>query len=282
VTVVLGVDVGATKIAAAVVDPLTGSVERRASIATEPGRGGRAVLADCVSLAERVGADTPVDAIGIGVCELVDLDGAVTSAHSFDWRALDVAGAFSHLGRAHVDSDVRVAALAEARCGAGGDFRSFLYVNAGSGISSCFVLDGLAYAGARGNAIAIGAGPLNVEELSGGTAISKRLGVAPGELARCAAAGEHATQSAFEEGGRALGAAIAFAVNLLDPEGVVLGGGIVSGSSLYRAALETELRAQVYAEDTRRLPVVAGRLGGDAGVVGAALGAAAVVAGAAA
>ena len=281
-TVVLGVDVGATKIAAAIVDPVTGHVERGESMATWPERDGRLILADCVSLAERVSAGTPVDTIGIGVCELVDLDGVITSAHSFDWRALDVPGAFSHLGPARVESDVRAAANAEATWGAGRDFLSFLYVNAGSGISSCLVLNGTAYAGARGNAIVIGEGPLNVEDLAGGTGISRRLGVGREDVARSADAGEQATTAVIEEGGRALGAAIGFAVNLLDPEAVVLGGGMVSGSSVYRAALETELRAQVYAEETRRLPVVAGRLGGDAGVLGAALTGTAVRAGAAA
>ena len=134
------------------------------------------MLDACVRVCERVANEELVSAIGVGVCEIVDRDGAITSACSIDWRDLDVAGAFAHLAPAHVESDVRAAAIAEARYGAGRDLASFLYVNAGSGTSSCLVIDGEPLAGARGAAILIGAGPLEAEAAAGGLGIARSYG----------------------------------------------------------------------------------------------------------
>ena len=83
-------------------------------IATEPRRGGAAVLADCVALAAQAASGRAVGAVGVGVCELVDCEGAITSASSFDWRGLDVGAAFSEIAPVRVESDVRAAALAES------------------------------------------------------------------------------------------------------------------------------------------------------------------------
>ena len=268
----LGIDVGATKIAAAVVEPETGRIDRRDSVLTRPDRGGDAVLDSCVRLAEAVIAEEPVDAIGIGVPELVDLDGRVTSAYSFDWRGRDVAAEFQHLAPITIQSDVRAAALAEATFGAGKATRLVFFVNAGSGISSCLVIDGVPYAGSRGNAILIGGGPLDVEPLSGGTGIAARAGAeSAAEVSRAADEGDSGAMDLILEAGRALGEATAFAVNLLDPDVVVLGGGVALGSGPYRNAFDQAVRAHVWSADTRKVPIVSAVLGSDAGVIGAAL-----------
>jgi glucokinase len=269
---VLGVDVGATKLAFAIVDPTNGSVLSSSTIATAADRGGTALLADCVREAERLSADREIAAVGIGVCELVNLDGQITSHVSIDWRNLDVAAAFAHIGPTEIESDVRAAALAEAVHGAGRGLTSFLYVNAGSGLSSCLVLDGLPYSGARGNAILIGAGPPESEQLAGGTGIARSLGVpSAAAAANSARAGDDQARKTIEQGGRAAGAAIAFAVNLLDPEAVVVGGGLALNSHAYWQELEDAARSQIWATDTRRLPILRSSFGSRAGVVGAAL-----------
>lgn len=273
----VGIDVGATKMSAAVVEVRSGTILELETIPTRPDRGGEAVLADCVELAERLVSRFGPTALGVGVCELVDLAGHVTSAYSFDWRELDLPAAFSHLGPARIEADVRAAAHAEAVFGAGRPFESFLYVNAGSGISSAFVQGGKPHAGARGNAILIGAGPLNAEENAGGVGIAHTLGAAnAAALDRAATAGDRVAAAALVTGGRALGEATAFAVNLLDPEAVVLGGGVGLGSKLYRAGFEDALRDNVWADSTRQLPVIDAELADRAGVVGAALAADAI------
>jgi glucokinase len=272
---ILALDVGATKTAAALVVPATGAVDALETIETRTARGGAAVLEDCVSLAERVADGTRPDAVAIGICELVDLEGAITSEDSVSWRGLDLHAAFAHLGPLHVESDVRAAATAEARFGAARGRRSCLYVNVGSGVSSCFLLDGVPVSGERGNAILLGAGPLDVEAEASGKAIARRFGVATAlEVSDAALAGDGQAREILRDAGAAVGEAVGFAVNLLDPAAVVLGGGVALHAAFFSHELERTLREQIGAETTRGIPVVPAELGAEGGVIGAALAAA--------
>ena len=72
------------------------------------------------------------------------------------------------------------------------------------------------------------------------------------------------------EAGRALGVAVGFLVNVLDPAAVVVGGGLGLAGGAYWESLVASTRRHVWADDTRSLPIVPAALGADAGVVGAA------------
>ncbi len=76
-----------------------------------------------------------------------------------------------------------------------------------------------------------------------------------------------------EWAGSALGAAVAQLVNVLDPEAVVIGGGLGLAGGLYRDSLEKSLREFVWSELHRDVPLVSAELGLEAGVVGVACGA---------
>jgi predicted NBD/HSP70 family sugar kinase len=166
----LGLDIGGTKVAAGLVDPATGEVTDRRRVPTAAERGPAAVLMTCVELAEAYAADRPLAGIGIGICELVDRQGRVTSAQTIDWRGLDVPAAFAQVAPARVESDVRAGAHAEARYGAGRGSSDFLYASVGTGISTALVIDGVPYAGFRGHAIMTGA-PV-VEDAASGLALA--------------------------------------------------------------------------------------------------------------
>jgi predicted NBD/HSP70 family sugar kinase len=243
VSAAVGVDVGATKLAGARVDAATGEILARLRRPTLPQRGGDAVLADVHALADELGGRA-----GLAVCELVGTDGRVRSAETVDWRDADL-GAF-----AAVESDVRAAAVAEARFGAGREQPDFLYVSVGSGISHCLVADGRPRAGVHGSAIGTGA-PLV-------------------EATAQDALADPAAEAVVAEGAERLGLVLAVLVNALDPGAVVVGGGLGLHEG-YRARVERALRAAVYDDAVRGLPVVPAALGADAPVIGAALAAAA-------
>jgi glucokinase len=263
-TLGIGIDVGGTKIAAGVVDTDTGAVEARLERGTRPERGPSAVLDDCVALAQRLAAGQAGLPIGIGVCELIDLEGHVRSAQTLEWRDVDVAGAFGPLGRAVVESDVRAAALAEARYGAGRGVDEVLFVIVGTGISCCLVLGGRPYAGARGNAICFGAPPL--EEAASGLA----LAVAGGRERAEEVLADSSLESVVEAAAAGLGVGLAWLVNALDPGAVVIGGGL-GLVDRYRELAAAAMRPLVFGDNTRDVPVVAAELGPDAGLIGAAL-----------
>ena len=254
-TVALGVDVGGTKIAAASVDVARGAVLEARRRPTAPERGPDAVLEDCRALIGELGGGT----VGLAVCELVGPDGRVRSAQTVDWRDTDLAATFDA-----VESDVRAAALAEARFGAGREEPDFLYVSVGSGISHCLMVDGRPRLGVRGCAIGTGA-PL-VEQWSGGLALARRSGHATAEEALA----DPRAADVVEEGARRLGLALAALVNALDPGSLIVGGGLGLDDS-YRARVEAALRAAIYDPDARDLPLRPAALGADAAVIGAAL-----------
>jgi len=259
-TLAVGIDVGGTKIAAGLVDVARGVVIDRAEVPTRPERGGTAVLADCGRLAAELGeGELPV---GVGICELVDLEGTPTSADTVDWRGLDIATAFQAT-RVVVESDVRAGALAEARFGAGKGQSPFLYVVVGTGASSCLVIDGKPYRGASGNAIVLGAPP--VEQLASGRALAASAGVDRAETALA----DPAAQSLVDEAAHELARVLAVLANALDPTVIVLAGGL--GRDEGFASRVTAVKTLVAYPSISRLKVVTTTLGSDGGIVGAAL-----------
>jgi predicted NBD/HSP70 family sugar kinase len=267
VTLAVGLDVGATKVAGALVEVEHGRVKAAARRPTAPERGATAVLEDCIALARELAAGHDVAAVGLGVCELVDPAGRVRSAETVDWRSTDVAGALGAVAPARVESDVRAAALAEARHGAGREQPDFLYVSVGSNISHCLVADGVPRAGARGSAMNTGA-PL-VEGWSGGLAIARRTGHATAQEAL----GDPRAATTVRDAADRLAAVLAVLVNALDPGAVVFGGGL-GLDARYRKPVAAALRPRLYDDAVRDLPIRAAALGDDAGAIGAALGAA--------
>jgi glucokinase len=257
----LGIDVGGTKVAAAVVDTTTGAVLERRRVPTRPERGGAAVLAVCADLAAELGESRlPV---GIGLCELVDLGGRPASGDTVDWRMLDVAGAFGGVD-VTLEADIRAAALAEARFGAGAGVSPFLFVIVGTGASACLVVDGWPYRGARGEALVLGAPP--VERVASGPALARAAGFERAEDVLADRAHAGLVESAATELGRVL----AILVNALDPALVVLGGGL-GAAPAYCARVAGACRSLHEYPRSPPLEFVPTRLGEDGGVVGAAL-----------
>jgi len=267
VTVAVGLDVGATKLAAALVDVERGAVLAARRRPTAPERGPAAVLEDCRAVAAELAAGARVAAVGLAVCELVGPAGEVRSAETVDWRGIDLAAAFADIAPACVESDVRAAALAESRHGAARDRPDFLYVSVGSGISHCLMVDGRPRLGVRGAAIGTGA-PL-VERWSGGLALARRTGHATAQ----AALADPAAAAVVEDAARRFGAVLAALVNALDPGALVMGGGLGLHAG-YRELVSIALRAAVYDPAARDLPVLPAALGQDSAAIGAACAAA--------
>jgi glucokinase len=260
-TAALGIDVGGTKTAAGVVDLATGAVLERRRVPTRPERGGAAVLEDCARLAAELGGGRlPV---GIGLCELVDLDGRPSSGDTVDWRDLDPAVAID-APSVVVEADVRAAALAEARFGAGAGVSPFLFVVVGTGASACLVVDGRPYAGGRGEALVLGAPP--VELVASGPALARAAGLERGEDVLA----DPAHGPLVDAAAAALAGVIAVLANALDPSLVVLGGGL-GAEPAFRERVERACRPLLAYPRTPSLPVVGSLLGPDGGVVGAAL-----------
>ncbi|WP_433859139.1 ROK family protein [Streptomyces kronopolitis] len=237
----------------------------------------------------------------------------VVHAPHLGWRAADLApglaGASLPGQKAAlpltVENEAHLGALAELWLGAGHGGPvpppDFVHVSAETGIGAAVVVDGRLLRGARGFAGELGHVPVYpdgpvcdcggrgcLEQYAGERAVLRAGGLAPdgaadvpagpgariGLLARRAADGDAATLRALREAGTALGIALAGAVNLLDPQAVVLGGAMAELAPWVLPSLERELtrRTAVAAADgPGGGPVVAvSRLGADGPLLGAA------------
>lgn len=291
----IGLDVGGTKIAGGIVAQSGGQVILRRVVPTEANRGGEAVLETCINqakllLAEAKARALPIAGIGLGLPELVDLASNVTDAYNFDWRGLDIPQAFAHIAPAVVESDVRAHAWAEATFGAGQDYRLFAYVTVGTGISYCLMQDGRPYAGARGNAISLASAPLTatcpacgvtshpvLEEFASGPALIERYNQASGQsvtrgqdVFAAVEAGDSIAIQVVTSAAESLGVSVGFLINVLDPEAVIVGGGLGLAGGLYWETFMTATRDHIYAANARDLPIMPAALGNDAGLIGAA------------
>lgn len=284
----VGVDVGASKVAAGLVELPGGRVVASASEPTPP----IDTVADHIDVV--VGASTrmlehtgerSVAGIGVGVCELVDRNGRVRSAASVELRGDRLSSELSLLSsNVFIESDVRAHALAEACVGVGRSLEDFAFVSAGTGISSCLVIGGRPYQGARGNAIVVGSSPVTVrctscgaetseilEEVASGRAIATAWGHGRAEdVFDAAATGDDRASAIIARAATALGGALAFLANVTDPGAIVIGGGLASAKGHFWIDVERETRVRIWSEETRALPFALSTLGPDAGVVGAA------------
>ncbi len=287
---VIGVDVGGTKIVVGIVDVDTGAVQSVKRLPTAPWRGGQAVLRDVAALVREVSADRSVG-IGVSLPELVDQHGNVRSGVTVDWTSADIQRALNGSGSVVLASDVRAAALAEARFGACDDFPSFAYLSVGTGVSSTFVLDGKPWSGANGCAVVAASGGRSStcpdcglkfddipENIASGAGVSAaygrrtgRNGVDTREVLQRAGLGDADAKAVITAGGHALGSIAARIVDLLDPHAIVIGGGLGLAQGLYREAFESSLRSHIWADCARNIPVLDSRVGELAPLIGAAL-----------
>lgn len=231
--------------------------------------------------------------IGVGVPGAVDPHSGrlVHPALMPGWHGVDLAAElkedFDGVPVA-VGSDVQVAALGEYRAH-WRNTEGIILVKAGEGVAAAAVLDGVVRTGATGAAGEIGhmrvpegrqcrCGRFGcLESVAGGWALRERLSEAGWTvdssegLADLALRGDSLSIELLERSARLVGRALAPVVAVLNPSAVVVAGALADGGAAFLDPLRTALEETGPQDAVRSLTVVPARLGGDAGVVGAAL-----------
>ena len=279
----LGIDVGGTKIAAAIVDLDDGTVSNRRRIPTDRDDGGQAVVARIRNLVQDILAKAEVapTGVGIGLPELVTNAGVPASSWNFDIALQSLQDVGDGLPVV-LDSDVRCGARAEMLYGAGRPFRNFSYVSIGTGLSTTQIINKQIHTGENGFAIHFGSnalvipnsqGPIidfKLEDYASGHAISKALGLAQFDVDE-ALAGKLGTdaQTRVKYSIRSTASYLGQIVNMLDPAAIIIGGGMGLAPA-YLTELKVSLPEFIWAESCRNLPLCPAALGPNVGTVGAA------------
>jgi glucokinase len=265
--------------------------------------GGRALDAACVRLDQ-------VAAIGVCLPGILNADRSViVLAPNLGWVDVAVRAQLEQrFGTApvFVENDVRTAALGELRFGAGRGYSSLLAVFVGSGVGGGIVIDDQPFRGAHGLAgevghmVIVAGGPRCgcgrsgcLESLAGREAVARSvrkdvqrghatvladilkgdlMSMTSRDLAQALSEADPVALRAARRSARYVGLAIGGLINVLDPDVVVVGGGIAEavGTRYVRWAAEIACR-QALPSPGRNVPIVASQLGDDAGLLGAAL-----------
>jgi glucokinase len=302
----VGVDLGGTKMLVGVVDSERRVLYR--STAPSAGLSQDELL-DALEreLRSAIEARPDVVAAGLGIpCTIDRARGVAIMAVNLQLADVAVGDLMTErLGLpALVDNDANLAMLAEHRFGAARGARNAAMLTIGTGIGGGLIIDGRLYRGSTGGAGELGHivieedGPPCqgncpnrgcVEALASGTAIAREALAAaeraPGSaLGRALAGGADldgtlVTDAALEGdetargvlalAGRRIGVALSSLVNALDPDVIVIGGGVIRAGELLVEPARSELAARALApmNGTR---VAAAELGPDAGMLGAA------------
>ncbi|WAZ19943.1 ROK family transcriptional regulator [Streptomyces cinnabarinus] len=286
----IGAEIGVDHLAVCAVD-LRGAIRARAvRHGANRGRSAEPVIRELTELVHRVVAEADAEGLwpaglAVAVPGLVARDGrTVVRAPNLAWHDVDLGALLPGDVPLTVDNEANFGALAELWLGEGTP-RDFLHVSAEIGIGAAVVVDGQLLRGTRGFAGELGHVPVRpegpacpcggrgcLEQYAGEEAVLRAAGLEPGEdrvglLAGRAAEGDTAVRGALHDAGAALGVALTGAVNLLDPESVVLGGALAGLAPWLLPSLEAELEGRTAGP---ACPVSVSRLGSEGPLLGAA------------
>ncbi|MEU9465696.1 ROK family transcriptional regulator [Streptomyces avermitilis] len=286
----IGAEIGVDHLAVCAVD-LRGAVRAQAvRNGTNRGRQPEAVIGELTRLVRQVVAEAEQQGLwpaglAVAVPGLVARDArTVVRAPNLDWHDTDLGALLPDELPLTVDNEANFGGLAELWLGDGTP-RDFLHVSAEIGIGGAVVVDGRLLRGTRGFAGELGHVPVHpdgpecacggrgcLEQYAGEEAVLRAAGLEPGQdrvglLAERAAQGDEDVRGALRDAGTALGIALTGAVNLLDPETVVLGGALAGLAPWLLPSLERELARRTAGP---ACAVSVSRLGSEGPLLGAA------------
>lgn len=297
-TTLLGLDLGGTHVKVAL-GSSEGELLWQHREATGASGGLDAVLS-ALTRAAQAGLDAAaengwrVEAVGLGSPGVIDPATGRTlypTANLPDWGGVDLHGILAAACQVPVavDNDANVAVLAESRWGAARGRSQVLMATVGTGIGGGALVRGELLQGAWGAGMELGHVPYRddgpscgcgkygcVEAYAGARGLAEawasqqqdpKLELA--DLIAAAKDGRDAAIALFEQGARALAHGLVAGLYLLNPEVIVLGGGVLDGFPPYAQWIETAVRERALPKVTDRLEVIPARYGNQAGVLGA-------------
>jgi glucokinase len=305
----IGVDVGGTKVLGGVVDEL-GAVVKTARRDT-PREGGAALTQAIADVAKELMSEFTIDSVGVSAAGFVSSDRKTMLAtpNIAGWNGVDLDYQLTSLIGLPVviENDANAAAWGEARFGAGRGKRHMLMLTVGTGIGGGIVVNGELYRGAFGIAAEIGhirvvpEGHLCgcgargcFEQYGSGNALMRHAreaiaaspdiarnllsrgdgtleGLTGKAITDAARDGDAVALAAFNTTAQWLGAGIASLAVVLDPECVVIGGGVIdAGEILLKPTREALERSMPFAGKHPYPEIIGAQLGNEAGLVGVA------------
>ncbi|MBC2368596.1 ROK family protein [Listeria booriae] len=283
----IGIDIGATNMRVGLFDPADQLVAREQSN-TEATLGATQAMGKLVRMIEAVDPERLASGIGIGAPGPLDVDnGIILDAPNLPgWHGFRIRDELEiRAGKTvFLMNDAKVAALAEAKIGAGTGYSSVQYITVSTGVGGGLVCDGEVFAGSHQHASELGNMIVDVslkngtlEDLCSGTALKRESKVLFGKDKTAADLFMH--YDAYHPEARRViagwlqhfGAALTSIIQVIDPEVFVLGGAVILHNPWLVEELKTVVAQRVYGTMKETIQLKVASLGDDAGLYGAAM-----------
>lgn len=293
----VGLDIGGTSIKAGLISGKAKVIAR----AEEPNlnKGPQEAKKQILGLIERIwpSRKNAVNGIGVGAPGPLDLKKGILlrSPNIAGWVNLPLVSWVTQKFKQRVvmDNDANAAALAESLWGAGRKHRYVFYATLSTGIGTGFVINKKIYGGRTGKALEGGHLTIDhngvrckcgligcIEAYASGPALARRAAVSmpqakdreitPKEIEKLAQKGDVNAQRLIAETGEYLGLWLGNIVNLLEPDIIILGGGLTNfGPFLFNPIKKTMPQRSII-PDAKDIPIVRAQLKDDVGILGAA------------
>lgn len=302
----IGIDIGGTKISAGVVDS-SGNLINSLIIST-PLEGGREVISSVINLITELSKKYTIKGIGISIAALISSDyGTIVGAPNIaNLSKLNFVNEISKEFKLPliVENDANAAMWAEFKFGNAKGCNPVMFFIIGTGVGGGLVIDGKLFKGATGigaefghmcvvpNGLLCGCGSRGcIEQYASGGALIRYaneallanagkseevLSFGAGKLtgtglAKAAQAGNELALAAFNKQADWLGLACASYSLIIDPQAIIIGGGVADAGELFLAPVRAAMRKYMpFAESHVPPKIIAAKFGNDAGLIGAA------------
>ena len=302
----IGIDIGGTKISAGVVDSSGNLID--SSKCSTPAEGGKELISSVVNLVKELNKKHEIRGIGISIAALISSDyGTIVGAPNIaNLSKLNFANEIKEEFKLPIiiENDANAAMWAEFKFGSAKGLNPVMFFIIGTGVGGGLVIDGKLFKGANGigaefghmcvvpNGLLCGCGAKGcIEQYASGGALIRYaneallanpdkseevLSFGEGKLSgtaltKAAKAGNELALAAFSKQADWLGLACASYSLIIDPQAIIIGGGVVDAGELFLAPVRAAMRKYMpFAESHVPPKIIAAKFGNDAGLIGAA------------
>jgi glucokinase len=240
---IIGIDIGGTKIAAAIAND-KGKILNRGIFPTEAKKGRKKVLENIVNAIKAVAGGKKFSSLGVSIASPIHFSaGTIINPPNLPFKHFNLKQFLKKKFRVktYLDNDANCATLAEARFGNGKRATHFLYLTVSTGIGGGAFINGEIYRGKSGSASEFGhhiivfKGPTcgcsrkgHFEALASGTALKKIFGISGEKLQAQLKKRNRKALSILQKYIQNLAPGIANLVNIFNPELILIGGGMAN------------------------------------------------------
>ena len=270
----IGVDIGGTKTVIGIIDDQTGKVVEKFLIPSKKHRDDKKNLNKIIKHILDLSNKNKIKNIGIGVPELINNKGIIKGNYNFNWHNKNLVNYFPKNLNIIVDSDVRCHLRAEKYFGVAKNYTNFAYINIGTGLSYAQYKDGKIYSGAKGYAIHFASSKIILydwkknnktslipEEYYSGKEIIKILSIN----------NNIKKKKILNNVAESLASLIGSLINTIDPDKLVLGGGVIINIAYFKKILIDHIRKFILADEVKKINIKTSKLTDNTGVIGAGL-----------